>query len=426
MGLEDGWWTVRAWVQSGGDRTRSQIGIDDLAGETRWATLPMLRADQWVQITVSGFIKSRRCAIRLCSDADAGGWAGFDDIELVPGRAALSILGADLSSLKKSEDRGGIYRYEDGTPADALKILKDHGMNFVRLKVWVNPADGYNNPAKMLEMARRVKQMELGLLVDFHYSDTWADPAKQFKPAAWKDFDSSHLARAVYEHTFEVCRALSAQATPADIVQIGNEIHNGMLWPEGSTEHWDTLAALLKVGFRAVKNGSASSRVMLHLAEGGKNALFREWFDHAVERGVSYDLIGASYYPFWHGTLQDLQANLFDISARYGKEVVVVETAYGFTAAEKDAQKNILREPVEGYALTPQGQAAFLRDVMNVVRAVPHGRGTGIFYWEPAWTVVPGNGWDPANPDSGNEWENQALFDYDDRALPAMGVFLNP
>lgn len=425
FGLQDGWYTLRARVQSGGANNRSHIALGG-SGEERKAYLPALPAGKWVRLVVSSDVKGGRCTIRLIADAGAGGWAGFGEIELIPGRSALAIRGADVSSLRKSEDKGGIYRYEDGTPGDALKILKDHGVNFIRLKVWVNPADGYSNKAKVLEMARRVKRMELGLLVDFHYSDTWADPGKQFKPAAWSDFDGGQLAQAVYDHTLDVCRALEAQATPVDMVQVGNEIQNGMLWPEGGTEHWDTLAALLAAGFRAVKDGCASSRVMLHLAESGNNALLREWFDHIVQWGVSFDVIGVSYYPALHGTLADLQGNLNDISTRYGKDVMAVETAYGFTLAEKDGQKNMLQQPVGGYDLTPQGQAAFLRNLMNVIRGVSNGRGTGVFYWEPTWTVVPGNGWDPVDPNSGNPLGNQALFDYDDRALPAMNEFLDP
>lgn len=346
----------------------------------------------------------------------------------VSSRTVLTILGVDVSSLKKSEDLGGIYKYADGTEADALQILKGHGVNYARLRVWVNPADGYHDKNEILVMALRFKSLGIKLLVDFHYSDNWADPGKQNKPAAWKDLDFEQLKQAVYNHTFDVCSGLSNQGTPADMVQVGNEIQNGMLWPDGDAKHFDNLADLIKEGYRAVKDCSSATKVMLHIADGGDNKLARWWFDNITCREVPFDVIGISFYPFWHGSLAELQHNLNDISARYEKDVVVVETAYAFTEKDADGHPNIARSEmaVEGYPFTPEGQHAMLRDVMSVVRDVPGGRGIGIFYWEPTWTAVKGNGWNPEDPESGNEWENQALFDYDNRALPALNAFLNP
>ncbi len=343
-----------------------------------------------------------------------------------PERTTLAIRGADISSLKKSEDLGGIYRDENGVKGDALQILKEHGINYLRLKIWVNPADGYNNKDRVLAMARRIKDHRLNLLVDFHYSDAWADPGKQFKPAAWKDYSFAQLVQAVYDHTYEVCHALQAQGTPADMVQVGNEINNGMLWPDGKTPQWDNLAALLKSGCEAVKAAQSSTAIMLHLAEGGNNAGARNWFDQVIARQLEFDLIGLSHYTYWHGSLAALQFNLNDIAARYQKDVVIAETAYPFTLAEADAQKNVVHSAeqlTQGYAATEAGQAANLRDIMAVVRAVPNDRGLGIFYWEPTWTAVPGNGWDPADPASGNEWENQALFNFDQRPTLALNEF---
>jgi arabinogalactan endo-1,4-beta-galactosidase len=193
---------------------------------------------RWIQLAVSNQVTNGECTTSLYSDGNPGTWTSFDDVELVSGRSVLSILGADISSLKKSEDLGGVYKYADGVEADALQILKEHGLNYARLRVWVDPADGYHDKAKLLEMALRLKRLEIKLLVDFHYSDNWADPGKQIKPAGWQGYDFEQLKEAVYEHTFDVCNSLVLQGTPPDMVQIGNEINAGMLWPDGIMSIW--------------------------------------------------------------------------------------------------------------------------------------------------------------------------------------------
>lgn len=427
-GLENGWYTLRAWIRSSGGQNDVHLMLRCAEQEKRVAVPSTSPGYRWLELVVSNEVTDGQCTISLVSDGGPDTWASFDDIELVPGRAALSILGSDISSLKKSEDLGGVYRYPDGTAADALQILKDYGLNYARLRVWVDPADGYHGKDELLEMAQRLKGLGIKLLVDFHYSDNWADPGKQIKPAAWQDYDFEQLKQAVYDHTYDVCSALVVQGTPPEIIQVGNEINSGMLWPDGDYNHFDNLAALLKEGQRAVKDCSPSTLVMLHIAEGGDNDLARWWFDSITRREVPFDVIGISYYPFWHGSLAELQHNLNDITARYDKDVIVVETAYAFTDQDKDNYPNIVDNnlAVKGYPLTPEGQRAFMRDVMAVVRAVPNGRGLGVFYWDATWTAVPGNGWDSTNPEFGNAWENQALFDFDERALPALEEFLNP
>lgn len=427
-GLANEWYTLRAWVRSSGGQNAVYLALKCGNEEKRVYVPPTTPGYRWIQLVLSIQTTDGQCTISLHSDGNPDTWASFDDIELVPGRTALSILGADISSLRKSEVLGGVYKYSDGTEADALQILKDRGMDYARLRVWVNPSDGYHDKAEILAMALRLKSQGLKLLVDFHYSDNWADPGKQIKPLAWADDDFEQLKSAVYAHTFDVCNSLVAQGTPPDMVQVGNEINSGMLWPDGDYDHFDNLAALLKEGHRAVKDCNSSTLVMLHIAEGGDNDLARWWFDNITRRDVPFDVIGISYYPFWHGTLAQLQYNLNDISSRYEKDVIVVETAYAFTDREDDFLSNIFSREMEtaGYPLTPEGQRAMLRDIMSIVRAVPDGRGLGVFYWDATWTAVNGNGWDSTDPQSGNAWENQALFDFDDRVLPALDEYLNP
>jgi arabinogalactan endo-1,4-beta-galactosidase len=426
-GLSNGSYTARVWVRSGGGHNAAYLALRNCGGGEQRASVPT--TDAWTQISVTTTVSNGQCTVSLFSDANAGNWASFDDASFAAGSTGgggtIQIRGVDVSTLKKSEDRGGVYRDSDGTQRDALAILRGSGVNYGRLKVWVNPADGYNNKARVLTMASRIKGQGMKLLVDFHYSDSWADPGKQNKPAAWASLSFSALRQAVYDHTYDVLNALEAQGTTADMVQVGNEINDGMLWPDGRSNNWANLASLLTAGSNAVKAVSSSTQVMLHLAEGGNNSQHRWWFDQATSRGVPFDVIGVSHYIYWHGSVASLQTNINDLASRYGKPIVVAETAYGFTLAQDDSEPNIFNSSLQqagGYPATAQGQADALRAVINVVKAVPNGRGLGVFYWEPTWTAVSGNGWDPTNPSSGNGWENQALFDYSDRALPGLSV----
>lgn len=424
-GLTDGTYTLSAWVRSGGGQNSAYIALRNCGGAEQRTDLPP-SANGWIRLVTSVKVTGGACTISLNSDAHAGEWANFDDITFKAGTTGLSVRGGDLSTLPKNEAHGATYRNASGTAGDAMTILKNSGMNYVRLKVWVNPADGYNNKARVLAMAKRAKALGMKTLIDFHYSDAWADPGKQIKPAAWAGHSYSQLRTDVYDHTYDVLNALKAQGTTADMVQIGNETNAGMLWPEGSTDNWSQLAGLLTSGADAAKAVSSGTKVALHLAKGGDNAGTRWWFDNAVSQGVPFDVIALSYYGYWHGTLAELQTNLDDTASRYGKPVLVAETAYAHTLADDDGLENNVAtagQLVSGYPATPAGQAANLRDVMNVVEAVPNGRGLGAVYWEPAWTAVTGSGWDPADPASGNAWENQAVFDFDGKLLPAASWF---
>lgn len=304
-----------------------------------------------------------------------------------------------------------------------MRILKDHGVNYIRLRVWVNPANDFNNKAKVVQFAQLIKAMGMKLLIDFHFSDTWADPEHQVKPGAWADHSFSQLQVDVYEHTSEVLNELISAGSTPNMVQIGNEINPGMLLPDGGTNNWNNLSSLLKQGYNAVKACSPSIQVMLHIANAGDKAGACEWFDSAISHGVIWDITGLSYYSYWHGTVRDMTSTVREVKSRYSKPVIIVETAYPFTILDYDGEKNSINSAnqlPEEYPATPAGQASNLRDVVDAVRLAG---ALGFFYWEPTWTAVKGNGWDPTNPNSGCQWENQALFDYDGKALPALNEF---
>jgi arabinogalactan endo-1,4-beta-galactosidase len=337
----------------------------------------------------------------------------------------LAYIGADVSSLQRALELGAEYCTEDGSKADPLKILQDHGVNALRLRVWVTPGNGASSPAKVTQFIPRLRAYGFKLLLNFHYSDTWADPGKQIKPAAWANADFKELLQLVYEHTRSVLGDLKAAGTVPEMVQVGNEINPGMLLPEGSRENWPQLAALLKKGCEAVKANSPETQVMLHIANAGDQAGALDWFDNAKAQGVRWDLTGLSYYSYWHGPIAAMTATVREMRRRYGKDVVIAETAYPFTLQDQDGEKNSVFElgqlPAE-FPPTPAGQAENLRAVLQAARSAG---AVGVFYWEPTWTAVKGNGWDPGDAASGCQWENQALFDFNGKALPAMSA-LNP
>lgn len=437
-GLSTGWWTLRVWARSGSatpgqalDVTR--IGLEGCGASWRYQTVPSTEQDDgWVQVAVSAWVTGSSCTVALRTSTTVGGaWAHFDDVTLTPGRITRPVRGMDMSSVPKNQAYGAVWRDAAGTAGDPVTILRDAGVNYARLKVWVNPADGYNTPARVLEMARRIKAAGMGLLVDFHYSDTWADPGHQQVPAAWASYDLQRLAGAVAAHTTEVLTALRHQGTPAGMVQIGNEINPGMLVTggaaSGASSSFADLGVLLRAGAQATRQVQPDAKIVLHLTNLGSGVQHLQWwYSQAQAQGVPFDVIGLSFYGYWHGSLATLQRGATTLlQSLPGTQLLVVETAYGFTTAQDDAQPNIFGtgQVVPGFPTTEAGQASYVRAIQNVMANLPDGRGLGVVYWEGPWTAVPGSGWDPADPASGNAWENQAVFDFHDRLLAVRWEF---
>jgi arabinogalactan endo-1,4-beta-galactosidase len=333
---------------------------------------------------------------------------------------AMTMLGADVSSLQRTLDLGGSYYDAAGVKKDPLDLLKAKGVNYARFRVFNNPASGYNNKTKVLVSAKSAKNKGLKLLIDLHYSDTWADPGKQFKPGAWNGHNITQLQTDVYNYTLDICNSLKAQGTTPDVIQIGNEINVGMLWNEGKVNNNDftNLSLLLKKGYDAVKACNSGTKVMIHTANANSQANARWFYDGIKAKGVNWDLTGLSYYCYWHGTMANMTSVVADMKSRYGKSVVIVETAYPFTTSNADSQTNNMGAavPYTGFPATWEGQAGAFTAVQNAARA---GGAIGVFYWEPTWYAISGNGWDPANMNgTGNSWDNQAIFDWGGKINP--------
>jgi len=353
----------------------------------------------------------------------------------IPGLAADFIKGADLSMVPALEANGAQFKDVDGTPKDVLQIFKDHGVNWVRFRIWNDPTagpggGGDTDEAKALAMTKRAKALGLKVLIDFHYSDFWADPGKQTKPQAWEGHSKDQLVKDVYDYTAKVLKDFQAQGTQPDMIQVGNEIMNGMMWPEGKfpgNDNGKELARLVQAGLQAIHDNDPKHEIktMIHLADGGNNWIYQNFFNALINENKvnDFDVIGLSYYPFWHGTLDDLSNNINDISKRYNKDVIVVETAFGYTNENFDKMGNAYgpaEERIGGFRSSVQGQASGLRAVMERVSEVPNHRGLGMFYWAPDWYAVPNVGWKTGE---GNEWDNLAMFDNNGRALESMDVW---
>ncbi len=334
------------------------------------------------------------------------------------------LVGADVSALERIEQAGGVFKHGD-TPGDALAILRQAGAGLFRLRIFVQP-DGsevqVNDLAYTLRMASRVKATGAQLLLDLHYSDTWADPGHQATPAGWDTVSIDTLERQVEDYTASVMTALRDQGTLPRIVQVGNEIDGGMLWPLGrvggaydTPVQWGRLARLLKAGIRGVKSvvtPADSVRIMLHFSGGGSTAGTAWFMDHLRAERVDFDILGLSYYPWWHGTLAQLKANLNTVASGYSIPVMVVETQYPWRVG--GWENGITHPDAMHWPVTSAGQAAFLDDVLKTVATVQGGRGLGVVWWYPESIAVNnlfvyGGG-------------SLALFGPGGDALPAVGI----
>ncbi|MCX6152429.1 MAG: glycosyl hydrolase 53 family protein [Ignavibacteriales bacterium] len=338
------------------------------------------------------------------------------------------IRGVDISFTPQIEDLGGKYKV-NGVTKDALDIFKESGANYVRLRLWYAPSDGYCGLAKTLDYAKRVKAKGFRFLLDFHYSDWWADPGKQTKPAAWANLSFDVLKDSVYAYTKNVITQLKNQNTLPDMVQIGNEITGGMLWPDGKLygvpnpeDQWRKFGELLKQGINGVKDAAGANQVkiMIHIDRGGDNNGSIYFYDHLLAQNVNFDVIGLSYYPWWHGTLIKLTNNLNDLAQRYQKEIVVAETAYPWTLQyENDGHGNIVGSNttlLPSYPATVKGQKDFLFYLSKLIKDTKNGKGIGFFYWEPSYISV---------PPIGSSWENLTTFDFNGEALESLQAFQN-
>lgn len=372
----------------------------------------------------------------------------YDDIIINPvtGMRDDFIMGVDASMVKTVEECGGVYYNAEGKEQDVFEIMAESGVNFFRVRVWNNPSrlgedygGGNVDVDEAVAMSKRAARVGMNILVDFHYSDFWADPENQEKPARWASYDLNELVTAVEEYTKESLQKFKDEGLDVDMVQIGNEINYGMLWSEGKIDFsaedgFKNLASLLSSGIKGANSVFPDAYTAIHLANGGNKDEFDTYFTELEKYKVNYDVIGASYYPFYHGSLEELEANLNNVSEKFNKPVYVAEISYGFTNEAPTLPliaSNIYNESFEdagGYLTGIQGQASAIRDCIQSVASIKNNMGLGVFYWEPAWLPVDGASWADAasgrtDKDDYSTWANQAMFSYTGKALPSLQVF---
>ncbi len=323
------------------------------------------------------------------SNSNNGGAGG------TPVPPAVSFAkGADVSWLTQMESAGRIFYNNSGTATECMLLLKNLGMNSIRLRVWVDPAGGWNNTADVLAKALRAKALGLRIMIDFHYSDSWADPGQQNKPAAWALQDYATLQTSVYNHTFSVLTTLKTNGVTPEWVQVGNETNDGMLWPTGkASTNMANFAALVNKGYDAVKAVDTNIKVLVHISNGHDNSLFRWIFDGLKNNGGKWDVIGMSLYPDpanWATMNTQCLANMNDMVSRYDKPVMIIEVGMSWDQ--------------------PAACQSFLADLINKVKSVSGSKGLGVFYWE---------------PQSYNNWQvyTKGAFDNSGKPTAAMNAF---
>jgi arabinogalactan endo-1,4-beta-galactosidase len=350
-------------------------------------------------------------------------WSWVFGVWSAPLRASEFAFGADLSFLKQAEDRGTVFK--DGTNAlPGLQIFKNHGYNWIRLRIFVEPVGNHlpNDLNYTLAEAQAAKKLGYKFLLDFHYANSWADPGKQPTPEAWTNLSHPARVQKVFEYTRDTIAAFRDAGALPDMVQVGNEVTHGMLWPDGKLpEHWDNFADYVRAGVKGVSSGAGfqparfigdSQRagwkpaplIMIHIDQGGSIARTKWFFDKFNGYKIAYDVIGFSYYPWWHGSLMDLRENLAFTANTYHKDIIVVETAYNWRPARESADR------VGPFPETPAGQRDFLDELTRVALQTPDQRCKGIFWWEPA---------------VGNRGGlvSRSFFDDNGNSLPVLSVF---
>ncbi|MDQ0230868.1 glycosyl hydrolase 53 family protein [Metabacillus malikii] len=472
--IASGQYELSVRAMGGVDNEAATVSL--FAGNEQGTATSTTGYNEWQTITLNFEVNedTSDLAIGATINGDANAWGYLDQVRLtslnesepqpvdaeifverVDGLDEGFIKGVDVSSIISLEDSGVSFYNFEGEKQDIFTTLKDAGVNYTRIRIWNDPYDsngngyggGNNDLAKAIEIGKRATENGMKVLVDFHYSDFWADPAKQQAPKAWQTLSFDEKRAEVYNYTKDSLQALIDEGIDIGMVQVGNETTGGFI---GET-NWGKMSQLFNEGSRAIRDIDKDILVALHFTNPEKSGSYKSIAKTLHDNQVDYDIFASSYYPFWHGTLDNLTSVLKHVADTYGKKVMVAETSYTYTGEDGDGHENTAPKDsgqTLNYPISVQGQATAVRDVIEAVANVGEA-GLGVFYWEPAWIPVGdaseleknkqiweefGSGWATSyateyDPEDAGHWyggsavDNQALFDFNGSPLASLNVF---
>lgn len=454
-GIENGYYKVEAYAASGGNQEAHYIYANDFGGTGARTSIPI--TNNFVKVSLNFEVTNNQVTLGFYSKGRAGTWSNYDCISLIKTDEEYKFLkGGDLTMVNYIEDMGGTFYDSDGEARDVFHILAENGFNFVRLRTHndtgsehgsiTNPdyylPDGYQNTEDLLKSAKRAKEVGMEIEVTLNYSDWWPNGATQEIPSSWRseieglnnDETVDKLEELVYEYTKEVMQALVNQGTTPEYISLGNEMQFGILYPYGKIANFEQLARFLNAGYKAVKEISTNTKVVLHLDEAGEDSRYTNFLDGCIEHKVNYDIIGASYYPFWtKKNVEEIIPWFNELSKKYDKKILIMETGYNWNDTKPDGLPGQLSDNGnESHESSKQGQKEFLDELFNAIKNAENNCIIGDLYWDPVMIAQDGVGWaiERGNAEDGSEDKagdnvvsNTTLFDFEGKALPALNSF---
>lgn len=448
-GLEAGAYTLTAYVKNGGGQESAYLYGQ--SGGDCFASTALPVSEAWQKVYVRGItVLNGTLEIGIFAQAKENSKILLDDVMLEKEEAEKPfLLGGDITELTYVEECGGKFFDPQGREKDALQIMAENGMNLARIRVYNQTGKGtgkdgyylpdyYQTQEDALNLARRAKSKGMALELTLHYSDYWTNGGTQMIPSSWQagleglpaEEAKQLLEKNVYEYTLQLLQEMKAQGTVPEYISLGNEIQGGILYPYGRNSDWETLARFLNAGAKACREVCPQSKIILHLDDCGNTGRYHGFFDKCAEYGVDYDIIGPSYYPFWtKRTVEEVVSFCNEISQKYDKDIMIMETGYNFHPAKPDGWPGQLTDngPYESvYAATQQGHRDFMAELVNGLKSVEDGRCIGDLYWDPVMIACDGVGWayqESTDQADSNVVSNTALFDFDGKAIKTMEVY---
>jgi arabinogalactan endo-1,4-beta-galactosidase len=429
-GLEDGFYDLEFYYKS----TGGQISCYVAAGtDTKKMTSLQASPSTWVRSYVRGIkVENGKCDIEIHSESAEANWSRFDGLRLKKTEKEFNLLkGGEISQLTYVEQMGGKFS-ENGEEKDCIEILKNNGFNIVRLRLYNDPGNpdyspsnrlpaGISGPEDILRLAKRAKQAGMQILLTFHYSDYWTNGEDQNKPHEWEGLDFEGLKKALYDFTFDFMNKMKAQGTTPEFVALGNETQAGMLYPDGSCDNFVQLSELFNTGYDAVKAVSPDSKVVIHSNAAGDKDQYNWYYGELKNRNTKYDIIGASYYPFWtEKTAGQIREWADYITAKFDKDILIMETGYSWDKTLPDNTPGQLAHNGPYPDFSPLGQKNFMLELIKEIKQAKDCRILGFLYWDPIFIEVEGMGWELG---AKNYVSNTTLFDFEGNRLEALDAF---